>query len=470
MDTRIGLFVVIVCLSTLTSDAVDQGELCVACTLLASLAFEHPVRFNDISSSSYDVRNLCSSVSNSNKTFERICLDEAKKKINLNPDKFCATIGLCQNPSCKLFDKTPFPPSPLPPNPPNDPSNRDFFSKNGTVKHTPWMLKNRILSPMKDKSFYHILSKIIERLLISDDKLLDLIVDDLEISTKILPSHPCYENDDVLKCIIDRFTDVHFPIYDKDGDAFSPKMHRGLRGSHWRGADCNDSDANIYPGRKQNSYEDNQSIDHDCNGIHGIDTATGIPWEETLCNGIPRRGLIHLGDSATAHFHIPPQWMTKDGWNLENLIPNALDELDQPACAWGTAYKNGAACPYANRTKTSLGSIASRLRERNLCNHRDFQNIGVNGASSGNAMRHLIPSVQRDQDLDHPTLVIFSLIGNDVCSRHDGISSMTTPEDFYDNILEELQAREFVFDFCIILNPSEYCHLLMLIRLFKIMA
>ena len=27
-----------------------------------------------------------------------------------------------------------------------------------------------------------------------------------------------------------------------------------------------------------------------------------------------------------------------------------------------------------------MKSIYQRLRERNLCNHRDFQNIGVNGA------------------------------------------------------------------------------------------
>ena len=136
--------------------------------------------------------------------------------------------------------------------------------------------------------------------------------------------------------------------------------------------------------------------------------------------------------------------MTRNGWNVENLIPDALDELDQPACAWGAGYRSDSSCPYAHRNDTSLGSLASRLHERNLCNHRDFQNIGCNGAASDNAMSHLFPSIMRKKDVDYPTLTIFSMIGNDVCNGHEGMSHMTTPEDFHDNVLEALQVSLFI--------------------------
>ena len=54
------------------------------------------------------------------------------------------------------------------------------------------------------------------------------------------------------KWIIDLFTkrfgDQHFSPFDLDNDAFSDIST--FRGYHWRGADCNQFDAKIYPGRK----------------------------------------------------------------------------------------------------------------------------------------------------------------------------------------------------------------------------
>lgn len=41
-------------------------------------------------------------------------------------------------------------------------------------------------------------------------------------------------------------------------------------------------------------------------GIMG-GNATGS-YEDIFCKDVPQRGLVILGDSATAHFHIPPQW------------------------------------------------------------------------------------------------------------------------------------------------------------------
>ena len=51
----------------------------------------------------------------------------------------------------------------------------------------------------------------------------------------------------------------------------------------------------------------------------------------------------------------------------------------------------------------------------------------------------LVESVARDPDLDHPALVIYSLIGNDVCNSHAGTSHMTTPEQFHENVLQQLK-------------------------------
>ena len=50
-------------------------------------------------------------------------------------------------------------------------------------------------------------------------------------------------------------------------------------------------------------------------------------------------------------------------------------------------------------------SLADRLRARNRCNHRDFQNIGVNGARM-TAVQPLIESIARDARTDHPALVL----------------------------------------------------------------
>jgi len=37
--------------------------------------------------------------------------------------------------------------------------------------------------------------------------------------------------------------------------------------------------------------------------------ADGVPYEEVLCGDSKPRGVLLLGDSAGAHFHIPRQWV-----------------------------------------------------------------------------------------------------------------------------------------------------------------
>jgi hypothetical protein len=43
----------------------------------------------------------------------------------------------------------------------------------------------------------------------------------------------------------------------------------GETGSHWRGKDCDETRNDVYPGRRSTAYD--STIDHDCNGIAGVD-------------------------------------------------------------------------------------------------------------------------------------------------------------------------------------------------------
>jgi acyloxyacyl hydrolase len=67
------------------------------------------------------------------------------------------------------------------------------------------------------------------------------------------------------------------------------------------------------------------------------------------------------------------------------------------------------------------------LRQWNLCNHNDFQNIGVNGGASGNTKTN-IKALVRNQQEDYPLLMFLELIGNDVCKK--SFESMTKEADF----------------------------------------
>ena len=87
---------------------------------------------------------------------------------------------------------------------------------------------------------------------------------------------------------------------DRDGDlhATSPI----LRGSAWRGRDCDDADADVRPGRRPIAG-DASVVDSNCNGIFGVDEK-GDPYETTLC-GDPsdNRGVVvrAAGRQSTAY-------------------------------------------------------------------------------------------------------------------------------------------------------------------------
>jgi acyloxyacyl hydrolase len=120
------------------------------------------------------------------------------------------------------------------------------------------------------------------------------------------------------------------------------------------------------------------------------------------------------------------------------------------------------------------------MRERNLCNHRDYQNIGVNGGRTSNMAPPdgIISALQRTK-ADAPANVFYALIGNDVrrlfpntpvfsisiaiqlfthkcspysllstsplvwctqvCSGHEDFDHMTTPAEFLTYVTQALQ-------------------------------
>jgi hypothetical protein len=49
--------------------------------------------------------------------------------------------------------------------------------------------------------------------------------------------------------LVNRLANQHEPFFDLDDDNFS--LVSSLRGSNWRGKDCDDLDANVHPGRTE---------------------------------------------------------------------------------------------------------------------------------------------------------------------------------------------------------------------------
>nr|XP_055203598.1 acyloxyacyl hydrolase isoform X1 [Gorilla gorilla gorilla] len=221
------------------------------------------------------------------------------------------------------------------------------------------------------------------------------------------------------------------PFKDVDSDKYS--VFPTLRGYHWRGRDCNDSDESAYPGRRPNNWDVHQ--DSNCNGIWGVDPKDGVPYEKKFCEGSQPRGIILLGDSAGAHFHISPEWITASQMSMNSFInlPTALtNELDWPQLSGATGFLD-------STVGIKEKSIYLRLWKRNHCNHRDYQNISRNGASSRN-LKKFIESLSRNKMLDYPAIVIYAMIGNDVCSgKSDPVPAMTTPEKLYSNVMQTLK-------------------------------
>lgn len=225
----------------------------------------------------------------------------------------------------------------------------------------------------------------------------------------------------------------HMPVYDKDGDLFSQKYP--LRGAYWRGKDCDDSDAKIHPGAK--TINSDIHTDSNCNGIYGSDPS-GRPYEDIFCKNSNPRGFAVIGDSIAAHLHIPEEWLDATKINKEsfkNVLLLIENEMDWPQLSFTTGFMNST----WNVVKGSTDSIYYRLWKRNRCIHRDFQNIGINGARSLKATKY-VKSLSRNQTTDYPLIVSYSLVGNDVCNWHiDSLKYMTTPKEMFHNAMETLK-------------------------------
>ncbi|GAM20502.1 hypothetical protein SAMD00019534_036770 [Acytostelium subglobosum LB1] len=236
---------------------------------------------------------------------------------------------------------------------------------------------------------------------------------------------------DWIKNLFNRFGNDHVPLEDIDGDKYS--LDSTLRGYSWRGKDCDDIDRDVYPGTIGDTH--NGLIDWNCNGIKGVNDK-GVAWEEELCGTSGQLGIILVGDSVGAHFSIPPQWLTAADINsttYQGMVGILENELDWPHKSAITAWAS-------NTTESGpIDSVYHRLRERNLCNHRDYQNTGVNGARSGNVADGNILGVARNQEKDHPVILFYELVGNDVCSGHHDLDHMTTPAEFANNTLRTLE-------------------------------
>ncbi|KAL0490188.1 acyloxyacyl hydrolase, partial [Acrasis kona] len=205
----------------------------------------------------------------------------------------------------------------------------------------------------------------------------------------------------------------HVPLVDGDGDLFS--TIDTFRGSAWRGKDCDDRSRDIYPGRKVQDRD--PDVDSDCNGIKGT-SPSGQSYEDLYCSKTTRRGVAILGDSAGAHFRLPPQLLEPAYINatIYSSVPRIAElEADWPHLSWVTSFTE-------DKTGVTPGpsqSIYKKLKKRNRCNHRDYQNISVNGARSG-TMKDISKTLSRNQTQDHPMLLFYALVGNDVCNGHPG--------------------------------------------------
>ena len=232
-----------------------------------------------------------------------------------------------------------------------------------------------------------------------------------------------------IKQICNAFND-HTPFEDDDGDFFSTLGP--FRGLYWRGKDCNDANKNIYPGRLT---EGDSKEDTNCNGIFGVDPDTNSAYEAEWCRGTQQMGTIVLGDSASAHFHIPPSWITSTEASPEaykDLLLVLENEFDWPMMSAVTGFMNSS---WPTSISGKVDSNYLRLRELNLCNHRDYQNIAWNGARAGAMAEDIRKAFARRGIKDNPVFLTLALIGNDVCNGHPNMDHMTKPEEFYKEIL-----------------------------------
>ncbi|XP_059164454.1 acyloxyacyl hydrolase-like isoform X1 [Physella acuta] len=224
------------------------------------------------------------------------------------------------------------------------------------------------------------------------------------------------------------------PAVDLDNDRFS--TYQALRGAAWRGKDCSDVISDMYPGVIPTDGD--KTLDSNCNGIFGVINNTGRTYEDELCANSQPRGVAVLGDSVSAHFHLPPQWFDATQISEKSFL-HAVEilenEIDWPMMSTCTGHGSNL---WPEAITGPIDSIYNRLRDRNRCNHRDFQNIAANGERSS-SMNDLVKTLARKPGKDRPLVVFYALVGNDVCNGHpDTFDHMTTPAEMFNNTMQTL--------------------------------
>lgn len=429
------LLVVALCTALVLCHGASKSMECALCTVSLGLVEQHELQLK----LQQKLLEKCDDGKNAlKKTCEKAVgkiIDKLLKKAR--PETLCNKMSMCDGyEQCQLFPQWPL--ESLPSSPKEWPVERrkllegiDFQGDDHHVLKE-WLTsifrKHFVSANDEHPNFYtwaRVLSSVIQ----------DLHSDDKETDDGLKADDGCDKKD--INCHIEAVAE-HKPLQDADGDLYSSKEAE-LRGTDWRGTDCDDSNGSIYPGRKTEADGIDSNIDHNCNSIFGKND-TGS-YEQQFCQDSQQRGLIMLGDSATAHFHLPPQWLTADGWNLNGARTFDKNELDFPMCSWGTGHVSADKCPYQyplnDVPEGEIVSLYTLMRERNLCNNNDFENVGVNGARMTSS-DSLINAMARDKSNDHPALVWLTLLGNDVCNGHVGTDHMTTPEVFYDKAMESL--------------------------------
>ena len=410
MAFRSGLIIIvyIILFSTLVSHSsalpkgINGGVVCLGCTAVVSINQQLTEYWNTTFSDAYE--RLCSYLP---RTFKTACsvlgkffLPAILPHQHSTPDVICHSIKLCYTEKgqreCKAYPKS-------------------DLNKN-------------------NKNFAETVRRIRED--IGEKEILREIYNDLGKPEFDICKIPGVK--EVCKWL-DYVFNKNLPILDFDDDKFS--SFSSLRGYSWRGKDCNDFLKTHYPGRKPIS--DDVFFDSNCNGISGFNLIKWQTWEEVLCKDTGAQGTIVLGDSIAAHFRIPPPWLTATEINqtvFHNLLFVLENEFDWPMMSGYTGFLNHTDWPQI--ISGPVDSVYKHVVTRNLCNHRDYQNIGKNGADSFDMNNILVKALARNNETDYPALVFYSLFGNDVCHGSPSPENMTTPEEMKTNALKTMDTLD----------------------------
>eukprot|EP01104_Vermistella_antarctica_P005480 TRINITY_DN1600_c0_g1_i1.p1 TRINITY_DN1600_c0_g1~~TRINITY_DN1600_c0_g1_i1.p1 ORF type:complete len:649 (-),score=183.38 TRINITY_DN1600_c0_g1_i1:194-2140(-) len=409
--------------SSLPQASEGGGIKCAACTIVLSIVETYSVAQNKSIDRVFD--DLCGYLPES---MTPTCIDLVNtygatiihliEEEGLGPDAVCSKVNVCTNSTCILFDNT------------TEPFAASASSSSSSASCE---------GAMRVRS--HFVRKVLARLdTIPKSRTTPSPSAASAFSARTFLTSLFGDIDpwQWIKDEVNKLANQHEPIDDVDGDFFSDM--ETLRGSSWRGKDCDDMNAAVHPGALSPMSSSNDTVDYDCNGISGTNDTTQKGYESELCDSVletsPRLGTIILGDSAAAHFHIPPAWMEGaaiDSETYTDLLFAVANEIDWPQFSWATGHFNT-----TWDIPGPMSSIYDYLYQYNRCNHRDFQNIGVNGARVGQMYESIINSTARLEGRDHPALVFFALIGNDVCNGHHTYSTMTTPAEFRADVLESM--------------------------------